>query len=175
MRIDLRTPVTKSLKIFPGSVQQPRGRVRNQVTDCPYQPSCLMHTSQFRIALAAMELKYIQSLIGVAAVCFSNTATAAFHVNFYSDEGCNNYASSVDVTTASEKCYNYDVSWIHSIRVANCVVGKQVSSACCCTWFTDPNCKGAGYSANNWDGGTNCIKSDVGFQSYACDWELCGN
>jgi len=127
----------------------------------------------FLTTALTMRTKHTKTIIGVAVICFSKAIVAYFHVNFYSDTQCQSYSSSLDVYTTSQQCYNYDVNWLHSILVADCYGNNEVQNACCCFWYTEPDCRGQAYDAQNWDGATKCIGSDSGFQSYNCDWGLC--
>ena len=109
----------------------------------------------------------------LATIGLNTVFAANIQVNYYTDGGCSDYATSIEYSdTWDSGCYNYQWDGSNSANIAGCPSGDP----CECYFWPEENCQGQaqGYvtsvplSIN--PSATNCASNwGVGWSSMRCD------
>jgi hypothetical protein len=111
-------------------------------TTPPDDKSKKMSTKSFM-----MQVLFVAAMQTIAAGQSSTSDPIIMQVNYYSDQGCQTYKESWNVSVSALKtCLSYNVSGAGSFNVANCNTGKDYTG-CQCTWYPEPECQGNSYDA----------------------------
>jgi hypothetical protein len=104
----------------------------------------------------------LTSIVSLMAALAASASAAGIHINYYTDGGCSNYASSPPNVPIDGGCYNWQWNGANSANIANCDYKE-----CWCTFYTQPNCQGAAQALTY--SGDNCASNwGQGYVSFKC-------
>lgn len=82
-------------------------------------------------------------LLAAAALPIFALAQTAIQVNYYYDQGCSDYITSLDITDDFlDTCVDYYIEGAGSFNIAGCAPSDGDQAFCGVTFYTGPGCSG---------------------------------